>query len=57
MAGLFQKAFQRLDSTPLEAVADTLAFETIDSGRLAQRLELQRHGAERGKKNEPASGA
>lgn len=57
MAGVFQKALRRLDSTPLEAIADTLSFETIDPGRLAERLELQRHGTERGKKNQPASRA
>lgn len=56
MTGIFQKALQRLDSTPLEAVADTLSFDSIDPGRLAERLELQRHGAERGKNNDPASG-
>ena len=56
MAGIFKKALERLDSTPLESVADTLAFETIDPGLLEKRLELHRHGVEQGQKNIPASG-
>lgn len=51
--GAFDKALGRLNSSPLEAVSDTLAFETIDTSTLASRLELLRHGAERGAKNEP----
>lgn len=53
MAGLLRKAVSRLDTTPLEGVADTLAFDTIDVGKLANRLNLQQHGSERGKKEEP----
>ena len=54
MAGVFAKALGRLDSTPLEAVADTLQFETIEPSRLADRLELKKHGAERGKRSDPS---
>jgi hypothetical protein len=47
MPSLFAKVFERMDSAPLEAVADTLSFETIDPAILADRLELERHGNER----------
>ena len=50
---MFGEVLGRLKSPPLEAVADTLAFETIDAGTLAQRLQLVRNGEERGRQNSP----
>lgn len=41
----------------MEAVADTLAFDTIDPGVLAKRLELSRNGEQRGRANIPAAEA
>ncbi len=57
MAGIFERALKRLDATPEERVATTLAFETIDAAKLADRLELETQGADRGKRNEPFSDA
>jgi len=55
MAGIFERALKRLDSTPLETIADTLQFQTIDARKLAQRFNLETQSAERGKKDEPPS--
>ena len=56
-AGVFKARLSRLNSSPIEVVATTLEFGRIEPSDLAKRLELEKHGEERGKRNEPSSKA